>query len=217
MQLWIKSLKTFRWKLPSKVMRLFILEKLQDRIIWQNLKNFVDNLNNFDYTIKGIEAWLSLVERCVRDAEAASSNLVASISYMIRPVGQAVKTTPSHGVNPGSIPGEVIRCFGHSPKHFYSSKGSSRKMTGIAALPPKPIKTGRMAGSYALRILQKDASVAQLVAHFTRNERVAGSSPARSFTIMKSRSSSVGGLFFINQEKQESAVKKAYIRHTTRI
>ena len=219
MQLWIKSLKTFRWKLPSKVMRLFILEKLQDRIIWQNLKNFVDNLNNFDYTIKGIEAWLSLVERCVRDAEAASSNLVASIgkNYLLRPVGQAVKTTPSHGVNPGSIPGEVIRCFGHSPKHFYSSKGSSRKMTGIAALPPKPIKTGRMAGSYALRILQKDASVAQLVAHFTRNERVAGSSPARSFPIMKSRSSSVGGLFFINQEKQESAVKKAYIRHTTRI
>ncbi len=117
MQLWIKSLKTFRWKLPSKVMRLFILEKLQDRIIWQNLKNFVDNLNNFDYTIKGIEAWLSLVERCVRDAEAASSNLVASIgkNYLLRPVGQAVKTTPSHGVNPGSIPGLVtkdrtIRC-----------------------------------------------------------------------------------------------------------
>ena len=26
-----------------------------------------------------------------------------------RPRGQAVKTTPSHGVNPGSIPGEVIR------------------------------------------------------------------------------------------------------------
>ena len=26
----------------------------------------------------------------------------------IRPDGQAVKTTPSHGVNPGSIPGEVI-------------------------------------------------------------------------------------------------------------
>ena len=25
-----------------------------------------------------------------------------------RPHGQAVKTTPSHGVNPGSIPGEVI-------------------------------------------------------------------------------------------------------------
>ena len=28
--------------------------------------------------------------------------------YKSRPVGQAVKTTPSHGVNPGSIPGEVI-------------------------------------------------------------------------------------------------------------
>ena len=26
----------------------------------------------------------------------------------IRPDGQAVKTTPSHGVNPGSIPGQVI-------------------------------------------------------------------------------------------------------------
>jgi hypothetical protein len=25
----------------------------------------------------------------------------------IRPDGQAVKTTPSHGVNPGSIPGQV--------------------------------------------------------------------------------------------------------------
>ncbi len=28
------------------------------------------------------EAWLSLVERCVRDAEVASSNLVASILCM---------------------------------------------------------------------------------------------------------------------------------------
>ena len=57
-----------------------------------------------------VEAWLSLVERCVRDAEAASSNLVASMGYKIglRPHGQAVKTTPSHGVNPGSIPGLVI-------------------------------------------------------------------------------------------------------------
>ena len=36
------------------------------------------------------------------------------------PHGQAVKTTPSHGVNPGSIPGEVIGCFGHCPKHFYA-------------------------------------------------------------------------------------------------
>ncbi len=63
------------------------------------------------YTMGDVEAWLSLVERCVRDAEAASSNLVASMGYKIglRPHGQAVKTTPSHGVNPGSIPGEVIR------------------------------------------------------------------------------------------------------------
>ncbi len=51
------------------------------------------------------EAWLSLVERCVRDAEVAGSNPVASIYW---PVGQAVKTTASHAVNPGSIPGRVI-------------------------------------------------------------------------------------------------------------
>ena len=37
---------------------------------------------------------------------AASSNLVASTPG---PDGQAVKTTPSHGVNPGSIPGQVIK------------------------------------------------------------------------------------------------------------
>ena len=34
---------------------------------------------------KAIDAWLSLVERCVRDAEVASSNLVAT-----------TKNTPSH-------------------------------------------------------------------------------------------------------------------------
>ena len=49
------------------------------------------------------EVWLSLVERCVRDAEAASSNLVTSIW----PCSQAVKTSPSHGEGPGSIPGKV--------------------------------------------------------------------------------------------------------------
>ena len=65
----------------------------------------VDISLNTHYNTKHIEAWLSLVERCVRDAEVACSNHVASI---FRPVGQAVKTTPSHGVNPGSIPGQVI-------------------------------------------------------------------------------------------------------------
>ena len=77
------------------------------KIVSKNLKNVVDKLGFIYYTIEVIEAWLSLVERCVRDAEAASSNLVASIENQIRPVGQAVKTTPSHGVNPGSIPGQV--------------------------------------------------------------------------------------------------------------
>ena len=35
-------------------------------------------VNSTKQTLKNIEAWLSLVERCVRDAEVASSNLVAS-------------------------------------------------------------------------------------------------------------------------------------------
>ena len=51
------------------------------------LKVFIDFPVPFGYTIevlrrepryRKIEAWLSLVERSVRDAEAASSNLVAS-------------------------------------------------------------------------------------------------------------------------------------------
>ena len=42
-------------------------------------------VNSAKQTLKNIEAWLSLVERCVRDAEVASSNLVAT-----------TKNTPSH-------------------------------------------------------------------------------------------------------------------------
>ena len=42
-------------------------------------KNVVDNRDILYYTTLGVEAWLSLVERCVRDAEAACSNHVASI------------------------------------------------------------------------------------------------------------------------------------------
>ena len=65
-----------------------------------------------------------MVERCVRDAEVAGSNPVASTYFdketlrLIRPHGQAVKTTASHAVNPGSIPGEVINALDLSPKHF---------------------------------------------------------------------------------------------------
>ena len=81
------------------------------------MQNVLDNSYNSYYTTKRIEAWLSLVERCVRDAEVASSNLVAST--FPRPVGQAVKTTPSHGVNPGSIPGQVICCcISNVQQHF---------------------------------------------------------------------------------------------------
>ena len=63
-----------------------------------------------------IEAWLSLVERCVRDAEVAGSNPVASIYW---PVGQAVKTTASHAVNPGSIPGRVIKAVNRKVSCFF--------------------------------------------------------------------------------------------------
>ncbi len=57
-----------------------------------------------------------MVERCVRDAEVACSNHVASI---FRPVGQAVKTTPSHGVNPGSIPGQVTGFCRYAEAFFH--------------------------------------------------------------------------------------------------
>ncbi len=40
----------------------------------------------------------------------------------IRPRGQAVKTTPSHGVNPGSIPGEVISVQTEKCLDFLQSK-----------------------------------------------------------------------------------------------
>ena len=114
-----------------------------------------------------------MVERCVRDAEAASSNLVASIGALQQrsrswPHGQAVKTTPSHGVNPGSIPGEVIRCFGTlCPKHLICQKknGGQKEIFNFLCIQP-----------YFLMI----ASVAQLVAQRIRNAWVAGSSPAGS-------------------------------------
>ena len=57
------------------------------------------------------EAWLSLVERRVRDAEVAGSNPVASMQNLIRPVGQGVKTPPSHGGNRGSIPLQAMKNF----------------------------------------------------------------------------------------------------------
>lgn len=52
------------------------------------MKKVIDRSEIILYTTQGnvIEAWLSLVERSVRDAEAASSNLVASTLY-----GQLVK------------------------------------------------------------------------------------------------------------------------------
>ncbi len=64
------------------VNRAFGLLNRGIRLVKKNGKifhNFVDNFDNLYYTIKGIEAWLSLVERCVRDAEVVGSNPVASI------------------------------------------------------------------------------------------------------------------------------------------
>ena len=61
----------------------------------------------------------------------------------IRPDGQAVKTTPSHGVNPGSIPGQVIRwngcCQARQP---FSSKGAT-----VAQLVAQRIRNAWVAGS----------------------------------------------------------------------
>ena len=93
-----------------------------------------------------------------------------------RPDGQAVKTTPSHGVNPGSIPGQVIlvRLLHLQRLYFF--------------------------------ILNEYAIVAQLVAQRIRNAWVAGSSPASGFKSerkisLKSKENqgfpAVWGVFFV--------------------
>ena len=69
-----------------------------------------------------------------------------------RPDGQAAKTTPSHGVNPGSIPGQVMM------------------MRLLLMRQPCVILLDSESCS--------DATVAQLVAQRIRNAWVAGSSPA---------------------------------------
>ena len=45
---------------------------------WKKLKFRLDRSPGGRYNVPCIEAWLSLVERCVRDAEVAGSNPVAS-------------------------------------------------------------------------------------------------------------------------------------------
>ena len=58
-----------RLKMGRRVENVDNVEKMQK--IEKNQKKLLP--------LNDIEAWLSLVERCVRDAEVASSNLVASI------------------------------------------------------------------------------------------------------------------------------------------
>ena len=79
-----------------------------------------------DYTLQGNEAWLSLVERCVRDAEVAGSNPVASTCHS-RSVGQAVKTPPSHGGNRGSIPLRTARKEQRELFFFLSGIGTENR------------------------------------------------------------------------------------------
>ncbi len=89
-----------------------------------------------------------MVERCVRDAEVVGSNPVAST--FIWPIGQAVKTPPSHGGNRGSIPLLAIvdtgvqRCSGifcvqgtkvflpHEPSHKWGKDFGTRPYIRIA-------------------------------------------------------------------------------------
>ena len=68
----------------------------------KKMKNMVDIFEFYIILTSVIEAWLSLVERCVRDAEVASSETLSPRLQGLD--GQAVKTTPSHGVNPVRFP-----------------------------------------------------------------------------------------------------------------
>ena len=67
-----------RLKMGRRVENVDNVEKMQK--IEKKSKKAVDIFINLYYTYvrNRDEAWLSLVERCVRDAEVASSNLVAS-------------------------------------------------------------------------------------------------------------------------------------------
>ena len=64
--------KTFFGKIE-----IFLKKRLHFFLSHDNI--YKSLVNSAKQTFKNIEAWLSLVERCVRDAEVASSNLVASI------------------------------------------------------------------------------------------------------------------------------------------
>ena len=64
--------KTFFGKIE-----IFLKKRLHFFLSHDNI--YKSLVNSAKQTLKNIEAWLSLVERCVRDAEVASSNLVASI------------------------------------------------------------------------------------------------------------------------------------------
>ena len=63
--------KTFFGKIE-----IFLKKRLHFFLSHDNI--YKSLVNSAKQTFKNIEAWLSLVERCVRDAEVASSNLVAS-------------------------------------------------------------------------------------------------------------------------------------------
>ena len=103
-------------------------------------QKLVDKLLQTIYTLQGNEAWLSLVERCVRDAEVASSNLVASI--VARSVGQAVKTPPSHGGNRGSIPLRTARKERRKLFFFISGTGTENRPDHIYHAPPAQTSSG---------------------------------------------------------------------------
>ena len=63
--------------------------------VYENSEKPLDKLEESRYTVVRVsvrthfEAWLSLVERCVRDAEAAGSNPVASMYASPSGVGMA--------------------------------------------------------------------------------------------------------------------------------
>ena len=73
-----------------------------------------------------------------RGRKFESCRLDDSLSRLLRPHGQAVKTTPSHGVNPGSIPGEVIGALDNVQSIFDAS---------VAQLVAQRIRNAWVAGS----------------------------------------------------------------------
>ena len=112
------------WKDPPALLYHAGAQKIHGgtvTIVWKKMKNIVDIFWVLYYTYvcdRGVAQFGRALRSGRRGRKFESCRLDL---YKSRPVGQAVKTTPSHGVNPGSIPGQVMKLYGIPYSFFFMS------------------------------------------------------------------------------------------------